>query len=322
VVRRLEGRTVYLAETAVAVFDAERERKSNEQAWEVARRRWLALAASVHAPDARRAKIRAAPISAGAVQSALALYMTSAEHTAKVARQEKRWTDVAKIRSDQAAALYAEAGSPLPPPDEAVALYREGKSAILRSIAEHGRHAELVSAGCCRACRADDGKVFRISTELRTPRLPHAECPKGLCTCDWWFAIAVGKPVRRRTATSPAAGPATDGAASEPAAGDEFAEQPIEAGVTDDLGAEPHEAAVSDDLGAEPDEAAAADEPAGGDGRSDEPVDAAVAGDAAAASDVAGTDESTSEVDATSAGEGGGNGATPSTPQPVSRRRR
>ncbi len=324
-VRRLEGRTVYLTEAAVTVFVAERERKNNEHAWEVARRRWLALAASVHAPEARRAKVRATPISAGAVQSAKTLYMTAAEHTAKVARHEKRWTDVAKIRLDQATALYAEAGSPLPPPEEALGLYREGKSAILRSIAEQGRHAEFVAAGCCRACRADDGKVFRISTELRTPRLPHEECPRGLCSCDWWFAIAVSKKPARRRSAKPSAAPAIDGAVDATAAGeasttgDQTAGELGDAGVADDLDAELADLAIADEPEDEP-----VDETAGeldGTGVAGEP--AGELDDAGLAEDSAGAGEPPSELDAAAAaGEGGGNGELPSTPPPVSRRRR
>ena len=59
------------------------------------------------------------------------------------------------------------------------------------------RQAELVSASCCDACRADGGQTFKISLELRTPRLPHAGCPKGLCRCDWYLPVRDQTMVRR-----------------------------------------------------------------------------------------------------------------------------
>ena len=71
-----------------------------------------------------------------------------------------------------------------------MALYREGVAAELRGIAEISRDAELVAASCCDACRADHHRIFRISTELRQPRLPHADCPRGLCRCHWDLAAA------------------------------------------------------------------------------------------------------------------------------------
>jgi hypothetical protein len=69
---------------------------------------------------------------------------------------------------------------------------------VLRSLLPVAKDVELVSAGCCPPCRADDEKTFRITSEVRTPRLPHAGCPKGLCGCDWWPAVAEPRKRRRR----------------------------------------------------------------------------------------------------------------------------
>jgi len=225
VVRRLEGRTVYLAEAAVAVFEAERKRQADEREWTAARSRWLRLATTVKAPTARRARIAAAPISAAAVEAARSLYLTSAEKVVRAARRDKRWGEVGSIRRDEAAALFAEAGSPIPPPEEVLALYREGMAGVLRALTYHARHVELVSSGDCPACRADEGLTARIADELRTPRLPHPGCPRGLCGCEWWPAVVQPARHRRRraaartSATAPAAGadavePAGDLAAS------------------------------------------------------------------------------------------------------------
>jgi len=202
VVRHLDGHPAYLSEAAVAVFEAERLRERNELAWDAARVRWLSLAAAVHAPEARAVRIAGRPPSEAAVAAARTLYTGAAERVAREAKRAKRWDSVAKIRDEQSAVLYADAGSPVPPPDELVALYRDGRSAVLRSLAAVTSYAELVAAGCCRPCREDDGKAFRIATELREPRLPHAGCPRGLCGCDWWMTVGVEEPVRKRRAAS------------------------------------------------------------------------------------------------------------------------
>ena len=206
VVRQIDGRPAYLTEAAVAVFVAERQRDNDERAWASARREWLRLAGTVGAPAARRARLAGAVPSVAGVEASRALYMTAAERAVREARRGKRWADVGRIRRAQAAAAYADAGTPVPPPDDIVAMHREGMAGVLRELAEHGTAVELISAGCCKTCRSDDGKAFRISKELREPRLPHSGCPKGICGCDWWIAIAERKRRRRRKAGSPPVG--------------------------------------------------------------------------------------------------------------------
>lgn len=220
VVRHVEGRTVYLTEAAVEVFEAERQRELDETRWAHERRSWLQLAQVTGVAADRRRHVAAAPLTAASVRSARRLYLAAVERAVRAARRNKRWDEVAQIRRRQAAALYAEAGSTPPPPDEIVALHREGVAATLRKIAQVSREAELVAARCCPACRADNGRVCRISDELRTPRLPHAGCPHGLCTCDWWPVVASPptKRRRRRAAKAPAA-VAHDAAAEGPEAG-------------------------------------------------------------------------------------------------------
>jgi hypothetical protein len=203
VVRHSEGRAIYLTEAAVEVFEAERRRVIDEQTWTRQRRSWLQLARLVGAPPERRQKLAAAPLSAAAVASAQALYLTTAERAARSARRDKAWEDVARIRHRQAAALYEDAGSPLPPPDHVLALYREGVAATLRGLANLAREAELVGASCCAACRADNERIFRIAAELKVARLPHPDCPRGLCACDWWPAVRKPPPRKRRPASPP-----------------------------------------------------------------------------------------------------------------------
>jgi hypothetical protein len=177
---------VLLTKEAVEVFEAERLREANERNWASERKRWLALAKGVAAPTNKVSRLGAGPPSDAAVLSSRGLYLAAAEKALKAARRAKRWSEVARIRRDQAAALYRESGTPLPPPDEIVALYRDWSAAALRAAAVVGADAELVSGGCCRICDKDDGRAYRITTELHTPRLPHEGCPKGLCGCDWY----------------------------------------------------------------------------------------------------------------------------------------
>jgi len=211
VVRRIEGRTVYLVESSVPVFDRERQRAIDLATWTTDRDHWVALAQGVHAPAEKQERLAEAEPSQEAVEAARALYVASAEAAARTARVAKRWPEVARIRRQEAGALFRAAGSPVPPPDDLVALHREGMIAELRALTPVYTDAELVSAGCCRPCRTDDGKVFKIAAELRAPRLPHEDCPKGLCGCEWFLAMPV--PKRRRRTPRPK--PVTRGADPE-----------------------------------------------------------------------------------------------------------
>jgi hypothetical protein len=212
-VKRVDGRSVYLTEAAVAVFDAERKRIASGARLGRERARWLGLAASAHAPDRRHAQLSAARLSEDNVAASKALYFSAVDRAFRAARRAKDWDTAARLRRDQAAALFrAAGGSSKPPAPEVVALYREGVAAELRGIAELSRDAELVAASCCDACRADDHRIFKISTELRQPRLPHAACPRGLCRCHWDLAARdrtmMRRYLRRRPAGEARPGPA------------------------------------------------------------------------------------------------------------------
>jgi hypothetical protein len=198
VARHLDGRLVLLTEAAVTVFESERHRTVEERMLTGARQRWLRLARKANASPARRAKLAAAPVSFEVVDASRRLYLATAERAVKAARHDGRWGDVGRIRREQAKALFEEAGSQVPPADAVAGLQREGMIAVLRSMRPLARAAELVSAGCCPACRADDGKTFEITAEIRAARLPHAGCPRGLCRCDWWPATVEPKRPRRR----------------------------------------------------------------------------------------------------------------------------
>jgi len=203
VVRRVDGRAVYLAEAAVPVFEAERRRIARVGPLTRERDRWLKLAATAGAPVARVERLTSAPLSATAVDGARTLYATTVERSFRAAKRERRWEDASRIRREQALATFRAAGSPTPVPSEIVGLHRDGVAAELRGIAEVAREAELVGASCCDACKADDGGIFRIATELRLRRLPHDGCPRGLCRCTWDlpapYRTSMRRYFRRRT---------------------------------------------------------------------------------------------------------------------------
>jgi hypothetical protein len=196
-VRRLDGRIVLLAEDAVGIFDAQRKQEQDEAEWTSGRSQWLSAAATVGASEARRTRLASAPISAKVRDDSRELYLSSAEAAVRAAHAEKRWKVVSMTRRAQASNLYLERGRPVPPPADIIELQQDALLAELRGLKTASKVAELVGAGCCPACRTDEGKSFDIAAELRTPRLPHAGCPKGLCACDWWIAKA-GPPKRRR----------------------------------------------------------------------------------------------------------------------------
>jgi hypothetical protein len=205
VVRRVDGRIVLLTAEAVALVDEHLRREADDQRWTAERAQWLTRAVRVKAAADELARLSAATLTESVVDRSRALYFESAERAVRTARRKGEWSVVARIRRDEAAALYAEAGHPVPPPEDVIVLHREGMLAELRSIATTTEFAELVSAGCCPACRTgDDGKSVKITAELRTPRLPHEGCPKGICGCEWWIATAAPrKPRRRRTTRLP-----------------------------------------------------------------------------------------------------------------------
>ena len=202
IVKRVDGRPVYLTEASVAVFDAERQRRANMVRWTRDRPRWLKAAAGVGAPAAAIAKLDRTPISEDSVAASRALYVTTVETAVRAAKDGRRWEDASRMLRDHAMTLFRIAGSPIPPPEDVLQPHREAAAAALRGIADLARSAELVSGRCCEICKADDGRMFRIDNELRTPRLPHLGCPKGLCRCDWYLAVSdqslVLRHVRRR----------------------------------------------------------------------------------------------------------------------------
>ena len=205
VVKRIDGTAVYLTEAAVLVFEAERRRVMASVRWARDRDRWLQHAAAAGAPAERMAQLAVARLSAEVVSAARKLYLNTVDRAFRTARNEGDWDEASRLRRDEAAVLYRFAGSPAQPPDEVIALFREGVAAELRGVAAIARDAELVSARCCDTCRGDDRLVVKITRELRAPRLPHAGCPRGLCRCHWDLATKDRLTMRRYLRRRPAA---------------------------------------------------------------------------------------------------------------------
>ena len=211
VVKHVEGRTAYLTEAAIAIFDAERRKVSDSGRLTREREKWLKLAIAAGAPAQKAGRMASVQLSGDVVDAARELYLATVDRAFQAAKRDHSWDDAARIRRDQAAALHRLAGSPLPPRDDLLVLYREGVAAELRGLAEIVRDAELVSAMCCDACRADSGRISAISKELSAPRLPHEGCPKVFCRCTWDLATRDRELVLRYLRRRPRAGsrPAT-----------------------------------------------------------------------------------------------------------------
>jgi hypothetical protein len=199
----------------VPVFVAERQRVAASGRLTRERQHWLRLAAAAGAPPEKQARLASARLTEDLVVAARALYLTTVDRAFRLAKREHDWEMASRLRREKATVLYRDAGSPLPVSAEFVEVFREGVAAELRGLAEISRDAELASASCCDACRADDRLVSRISQELRVPRLPHAGCPKGLCRCHWDLAegkrTTMRRYLRRRPRTEPGTAPSEGG---------------------------------------------------------------------------------------------------------------
>jgi hypothetical protein len=201
VVRRVDGRTVYLTEAAVEVFEAERRREADLVRWSAERAEWLRLATIAGAPADRIARVAGHHLEAATVDEARALYTGTAERAIKTALKAHDLGSASRTGRELAAALHRAAGSPAPPDPETAAIHAAAMTALLRSIGGSATHAELVGSACCAPCRRDDGRAFKIADELRTPRLPHEGCPRGICACEWWVGVPAPKRARRRPKT-------------------------------------------------------------------------------------------------------------------------
>ena len=205
--KRINGAAVYLTEASVLVFDAQRERGRNSARWIRDRDRWLGHASAAGAPAERVKQLTAARLSEDVVVAARKLYLTTVDRAFRAARNDRHWDVAARLRRDEAAVLHRVDGASLAPSADVVAIFREGVAAELKGIAEIARDAELVGARCCDTCRGDDRAIARISAELRTPRLPHAGCPKGVCRCHWDLAtrdrLTLRRYLRRRSGAEP-----------------------------------------------------------------------------------------------------------------------
>jgi hypothetical protein len=185
-VRRVAGgRVVHLTEAALVVFDAEREREANVERWTAERHRWLELARDAGASPHRVERLDRGASSEADVAAARAFYVATVDHAVEDALRRELWEVAARHRREQANALHRLAGRQHPPTTEMLELYRVAARIELRGIAAMARTAAVVGSRCCETCRSEDGTAHRIAAELRSARLPHVACPRGLCRCRW-----------------------------------------------------------------------------------------------------------------------------------------
>lgn len=208
-VRRIDGRTVLIADTVAPFFDSHRRALLSGERIKREAGRWLQMAALAGAlPEVLEARARAvaAKPRPEAVGAARALYATTVERAVRAARKGRDWKAVADLRFRQARAYHRASGSAVPVDAAIAALHREAVEASLRRLREAATDAVLVGGTCCEACRAETGRVVRIAAERREPTVPHAACPAGLCGCRWDTPVIARRSARPRRRETTAAG--------------------------------------------------------------------------------------------------------------------
>jgi hypothetical protein len=114
VVRSLDGRTVFLAEAALPVFEAERRRAAEAERLGRLRDKWLELALRAGAPLERARRLAEEPASENRLAAARALYISAIDRSFEAAIRADKLEEAARIRFDQAVVLYGFAGAPPP----------------------------------------------------------------------------------------------------------------------------------------------------------------------------------------------------------------
>lgn len=120
IVKHVGTRTVYLAEAALPVFEAERRRIAEAQEWTRMRDHWLDLALMSGASADRIARASGEAPSEGKVAAARSLYLSAVDQSFEVAMRNGHWKEAADIRYDEALVLFGFAGAPVPVAAEAV----------------------------------------------------------------------------------------------------------------------------------------------------------------------------------------------------------
>ena len=66
---------------------------------------------------------------------------------------------------------------------------RAGFAMMLRHYLGEADRAEILACDC-RICLPDHGRLLPIAAEISAPTLPHADCEKGWCACDYLPSFA------------------------------------------------------------------------------------------------------------------------------------
>jgi hypothetical protein len=101
-----------------------------------------------------------------------------ANTAAQEAAAQSNWRRLKRLHWEMAMLLYGE-GRPH------LASQRESHKAELRRLAQSDgvTRVGLVTAKCCPACQADNGRTMTVAEALEQMPLPHEGCKLGWCSC-------------------------------------------------------------------------------------------------------------------------------------------
>ncbi len=204
VVRRFEGRTIYLTDASVDVFENERRRDSEVETWTHERRHWLQLAQIVGAPADGAGALRTRRYRPRRSRRLARSTSRWRERAVRVARREKHWDDVSRIRRRQAEALFEAAGGRHHPMKKSSgSTERPSRRRCGRSRRSHGRPNSSARRAARRAVPTPAGSSASPTScerhASRTPRV-HAACARatGGPPCAIQTPSAAGERVGRR----------------------------------------------------------------------------------------------------------------------------
>lgn len=100
------------------------------------------------------------------------------------------WQTINEAYFRMARAAHEEADEPEVMTDRSVLLMREANRAQLRARvrSEFGNRVEIFAESCQR-CQRDDRMQLDPRRELDAPRIPHADCENGWCTCEYVVSV-------------------------------------------------------------------------------------------------------------------------------------
>lgn len=111
------------------------------------------------------------------------VYWVAADRALLIILRSGDWQVASEAYRQMAMAAYKEADTD-EMPERAVRLRREASKATLRAYLRDGTRRVDIFACDCPRCSVDTGSID-IRRELEAPHIPHADCHKGWCSCDY-----------------------------------------------------------------------------------------------------------------------------------------